>query len=59
MIESLPEGEFGKLRESANAALVNLGITFNGGRSQLGGRRPPRRIEGLLLEAGQPTSVPA
>jgi uncharacterized circularly permuted ATP-grasp superfamily protein len=28
-IEALPEGEFGRLQESANAALVNLGITFN------------------------------
>ena len=28
-IESLPEGEFGRLQESANAALINLGITFN------------------------------
>ncbi len=28
-IESLPAGEFGRLQESANAALVNLGITFN------------------------------
>ncbi len=28
-IDSLPEGEFGRLQESANAALVNLGITFN------------------------------
>ncbi len=28
-IESLPEGELGRLQETANAALVNLGITFN------------------------------
>ena len=28
-IQSLPEGEFGRLQESANAALINLGITFN------------------------------
>jgi uncharacterized circularly permuted ATP-grasp superfamily protein len=28
-IEALPEGEFGRLQESANAALINLGITFN------------------------------
>jgi uncharacterized circularly permuted ATP-grasp superfamily protein len=28
-IEALPDGEFGRLQESANAALVNLGITFN------------------------------
>ncbi len=28
-IESLPAGEFGRLQESANAALINLGITFN------------------------------
>ena len=28
-IEALPEGEFGRLQETANAALVNLGITFN------------------------------
>jgi uncharacterized circularly permuted ATP-grasp superfamily protein len=29
IIESQPEGEFGRLQESANAALMNLGITFN------------------------------
>jgi len=29
IIESQPEGEFGRLQETANAALVNLGITFN------------------------------
>src|SRR5688572_8272631 len=28
-IESLPEGELLRLQEAANAALVNLGITFN------------------------------
>ena len=28
-IEALPEGEFARLQETANAALVNLGITFN------------------------------
>ena len=28
-IESLPAGELERLQESANAALVNLGITFN------------------------------
>ncbi len=28
-IEALPDGEFGRLQESANSALVNLGITFN------------------------------
>jgi uncharacterized circularly permuted ATP-grasp superfamily protein len=28
-IESLPDGEFGRLQETANSALVNLGITFN------------------------------
>jgi uncharacterized circularly permuted ATP-grasp superfamily protein len=29
IIESQPKGEFGRLQETANAALVNLGITFN------------------------------
>ena len=29
IIESQPDGEFGRLQETANAALVNLGITFN------------------------------
>jgi uncharacterized circularly permuted ATP-grasp superfamily protein len=28
-IESLAEGEFGRLQESANVALLNLGVTFN------------------------------
>src|SRR5690348_8711770 len=28
-IEGLPDGELARLQESANAALVNLGITFN------------------------------
>jgi uncharacterized circularly permuted ATP-grasp superfamily protein len=28
-VEALPDGEFGRLQESANSALVNLGITFN------------------------------
>ncbi len=28
-VEMLPDGEFGRLQESANAALINLGITFN------------------------------
>ena len=28
-IEALPEGDFERLQETANAALVNLGITFN------------------------------
>jgi uncharacterized circularly permuted ATP-grasp superfamily protein len=29
MIQQLPDGEFGRLQETANAALINLGITFN------------------------------
>src|SRR5262245_39063998 len=28
-IESLPDGELSRLQESAHAAMVNLGITFN------------------------------